>query len=378
MVGNLGNAVRRRKTSGGSNVEAAAAAATAAGAAPATEELSVVSPPAQTSAPTGTVVSPIAETSEITSPIGQESMPIPTPVENREAAPAGPFAPEAPFDPAVDLSSPPASPTVAVAPVTIQPTITPPETPAVPNIEESAVLVEPPQPEVEVASVITKTSPVSSAAEDTTFKQKQEEAAAEQREFETDHEQDWEKLGESQQVRPQASFDYSDDGALADHSAASSIAERGREADHPSAPDSPKDKAESRAGVEDEQADFKATTGDPTAPSEGVPPAGYTVGFVAKESAQTELAPPMTPHSDESPEHPKDKRDDVSELVDVDLDERASLPGNNKEPAPNQGVEGGIYSYLPSRETIALCVAAVASVLATTRYIYQQGNRTPA
>lgn len=357
MVGNLGNAVRRRKTSDGSVEAAAAATAAVAAPAPPAEELSLLSPPAQTSAPTSTIVSPIAETSEITSPIGQESMPIPTPVEPKEAAP------EAAVDPAVDLSSPPASPTVEVAPFTIQPAVTPQETPAVPNIEESAVLVEPAQAEVEVASAITKMTPVSSAAADSTFKQKQEEPA-EHREIEGDQEQDWEKVGEPQQVRPQASFVYTDDGSLADDSA-SSYVERTRQAG-PSVVASLKDKVKSRAAVEDEQASIKATMGDPTDPSERVPPTPYTAAFIAKETAQSEYTPPITPDSDKFPEVPRSKRVGGSKLAAGDLDEKSSFPGNYKESsAPDDGttVEGGLSDLLPSRETVDMAAQYAVSSL---------------
>ncbi|KAG8925302.1 hypothetical protein FRC00_004136 [Tulasnella sp. 408] len=354
MVGNLGNAVRRRKTSDGS-VEAAAAAtaAVAPAPAPAAEELSLLSPPAETSAPTSTIVSPIAETSEITSPIGQESMPIPTPVEPKEAAP------EAAVDPAVDLSSPPASPTVEVAPFTIQPAVTPQETPAVPNIEESAVLVEPAQAEVEIASAITKMTPVSSAAADSTFKQKQDE----HREAEGDQEQDWEKVGEPQQVRPQASFVYTDDGSLADDSA-SSYVERTRQAG-PSVVASIKDKVKARAAIEDEQASIKATMGDPTDPSERVPPTPYTAAFVAKETAQAEFTPPITPDSDKFPEVPRAKRVGGSKLAGGDMDEKSSFPGNYKESVPDDGttVEGGLSDLLPSRETVDMAAQYASTLL---------------
>ncbi|KIO23953.1 hypothetical protein M407DRAFT_244624 [Tulasnella calospora MUT 4182] len=298
-------------------------------------------------------------------------MPIPTPVENKEAALATPAAPEAPTDPAVDLSSPPASPTVEVAPFNIQPAVTPQETPAVPNIEESAVLVEAAQAEVEVASAITKMTPVSSAAADSTFKQKQEESA-EHREAEGDQEQDWEKVGEPQQVRPQASFVYTDDGSLADESA-SSFVERPRQAG-PSVVASLRDKVKSRAAVEDEQASIRATMGDPTDPSERVPPTPYAAAFIAKETAQSEFTPPITPDSDKFPEVPRGKRVGSSKLGGGDLDEKTSFPGNYKESAPDDGaaVEGGLSDLLPSRETVDMAAQYaffLACVWAIARYI---------
>ncbi|KAG9043932.1 hypothetical protein FS837_008972 [Tulasnella sp. UAMH 9824] len=270
-LGNLGNAVRRRKTSDGSVEAAAAATAAVAPPAPAAEELSLLSPPAQTSAPTSTIVSPIAETSEITSPIGQESMPIPTP-------------------------------------------------------------------------------------------QKQEEPAV-HREVEGDQEQDWEKVGEPQQVRPQASFVYTDDGSLADDSA-SSYVERTRQAG-PSVVASLKDKVRSRAAVEDEQASIKATMGDPTDPSERVPPTPYTAAFIAKETAQSEFTPPITPDSEKFPEVSRSKRVGGSKLAAGDLDEKSSFPGNYKESAPDDGttVEGGLSDLLPSRETVDMAAQYASTLL---------------
>ncbi|KAG8949618.1 hypothetical protein FRC04_008364 [Tulasnella sp. 424] len=357
MVGNLGNVVRRRKTSDGSIEAAAAATAIVAPPTLSTEEVSLLSPPAQTSGPTSTIVSPIAETSEVTSPIGQESMPIPAPVENKEVAPAAPVAPEAPeapVEPSVDLGSPPASPTVEVAPFTIQPAVTPLESPPALNIEESGVLVEPAHAEVEVASAITKMTPVSSAAADSTFKQKQEEPA-QHREVEADQENDWEKVGEPQQVRPQASFVYTDDGSLADDSA-SSFVERNRQAG-PSVISSLKDRIKPRGGIEDEQASTMATMGDPTDPNERVPPTPYTAAFLAKESTQKEFTPPITPDSDKFPEIPRSRQVGSSKLGGGDLDEKTSFPGNYKEsaaPIDDDGVDidGGLSALIPSRETV--------------------------
>ncbi|KAG9015902.1 hypothetical protein FRB90_004242 [Tulasnella sp. 427] len=344
MVGNLGNVVRRRKTSDGSVDAAAAATAAVTQPVQTPPEVSLLTPPAQTSAPTSTIVSPIAETSEITSPVGQESMPIPAPVEAKDVVEP---APEAPAEPSVDLGSPPASPTVEVPPFTIQPSVAP----AVPNIEESAVLVEPAQAEIEVASAATKMTPLSSAAADSTFKQKQEEAP-EHHEVEADHEQeDWEKVGEPQQVRAQASFVYTDDGSLADDSA-SSIVEPRRQAG-PSLVSSLKDKVKSR-GIDDEQASTKATMGDIADPSERVPPTPYTAAFIAKESTQNEFTPPITPDSDKFPLLPRDKRAGSSKLAAGDLDEKSSFPGNYKESGPDDDttVEGGLSGFIPSRDTV--------------------------
>lgn len=365
MVGNLGNVVRRRKTSDGSIEAAAAASAVVAPPTLSTEEISLLSPPAQTSGPTSTIVSPIAETSEVTSPIGQESMPIPAPIENKEVAPVAPAAPEAPVEPSVDLGSPPASPTVEVAPFTIQPAVTPPENPPVPNIEESGVLVEPVQAEVEVASAITKMTPVSSAAADSTFKQKQEESA-QHREVEADQENDWEKVGEPQQVRPQASFVYTDDGSLADDSA-SSFVERHRQAG-PSVISSLKDRIKPRGGIEDEQSSMMATMGDPTDPSERVPPTPYTAAFIVKESTQKEFTPPITPDSDKFPEIPRSRQVGSSKLGGGDLDEKPSFPGNYKEsaaPIDDDGVDidGGLSALIPSRETVDMAAQYAVSSL---------------